>query len=907
MTPGSDRQDYQRLLPYSLEARLLGVLARVTGFALLILAIGLGLSLMSWSVTDPSLTHTTGGRASNFLGPVGAVLSDLILQILGLASLLVLLAPMFWGVELITSERISSFKAKGAFYPLSILLMAGALSAVPAADAWPLHHGYGGILGDVVCRVAVSVFSLLNPDRAYLASGLLMSLTGASALSRSVGFELRQLMKAMTAQLKFREKADSWHQNLKAEAQRLAAGGFAAGASGSTPQPAYATIDEPHKSASLNSAQKRSWFAGRRADPMAFVKDDLDDLGVDASDTEADADDADDADQAHRSEPHWSAPVAGAAGGASMAGVFDQLSRLRPGSRDDDDDDDIETDGRPSSRSIAKRFAPFAVVASAPEPAEPSALPPKQLKMPFSGSSTRSKQAAQPVPKKPIGPKAPPINLLKRPLASKQAPELTQTALRGNARLLEDVLADYGVKGTMRDIRPGPVVTLFEFEPVRGTKSSRVIALADDIARSMSTTSVRAAVVSGRNAIGIELPNIKREPVLLREMFDAEIYQKSQATLPLALGKSIGGEPVVVDLARMPHLLVAGTTGSGKSVGVNAMILSLLYRLGPSQCRMIMIDPKMLELSVYNGIPHLLTPVVTDPQKAVAALNWVVGEMEERYKRMSKLAVRNIEAFNQKVRDAAGRGEKLARTVQTGFDRATGQPKYERQEFDLEPMPFIVVVVDEFADLMIVAGKDIEQAVQRLAQMARAAGIHLIMATQRPSVDIITGTIKANFPTRISFKVASKIDSRTILNEQGAEQLLGQGDMLFSSGAGQASRVHGAFVSDEEVEAVARFLREQGEPQYIDGVTDVANAGTETAPDGSGRGDGEQDLFERAVAIVMRDRKASISYVQRRLSIGYNRAADLIERMEREGLVTQASATGKREILGGSWPSAGAA
>ena len=407
--------------------------------------------------------------------------------------------------------------------------------------------------------------------------------------------------------------------------------------------------------------------------------------------------------------------------------------------------------------------------------------------------------------------------------------------------MLQDVLADFGVRGEVKDIHPGPVVTLFEFEPARGIKSSRVIALADDIARSMSAESARVAVVPGRNAIGIELPNTRRETVFLREMFESDAFRSTDATLPLVLGKSINGTPVFTDLVRMPHLLVAGTTGSGKSVGVNAMILSLLHRLSPEQCRFLMIDPKMLELSVYNGIPHLLAPVVTDARKAVAALNWVVGEMEDRYRRMASISVRNIDVFNNRVR--AG-----------------------RHPGGLEPMPYIVVVVDEFADLMIVAGKEIEAAVQRLAQMARAAGIHLIMSTQRPSVDVITGTIKANFPTRISFKVASKIDSRTILNEQGAEQLLGQGDMLFSAGTGRTLRVHGPFVSDEEVESIATYLREQGEPRYIDGITDVVDGPADMAA-GPARS-GADDLYERAVAIVLADQKASTSYLQRRLGVG---------------------------------------
>ena len=487
--------------------------------------------------------------------------------------------------------------------------------------------------------------------------------------------------------------------------------------------------------------------------------------------------------------------------------------------------------------------------------------------------------------------------MLKRPPPTRPGSEISQTALKAHARMLEDTLADFGVKGEIKDAKTGPVVTLYELEPARGTKSSRVIGLADDIARSMSAMAVRVAVVPGRNVIGIELPNLKRETVYLRELIEAESFKVCDAKLPMTLGKTIGGAPIIADLARMPHLLVAGTTGSGKSVGVNAMILSLLYRLSPDQCRMIMIDPKMLELSVYNGIPHLLTPVVTDPQKAVAALNWVVTEMEERYKRMATLAVRNIDVFNNRVRNAQKTGERLIRTVQTGFDPKSGQAVYAKEELELEPMPYIVVVVDEFADLMAVAGKEIEFAVQRLAQMARAAGIHLIMATQRPSVDIITGTIKANFPTRISFKVTSKIDSRTILNEQGAEQLLGQGDMLYASGSGHVLRVHGPFVSDEEVESIATFLRQQGEPRYVAGITDGISE-IEPPEIGNRARSSEDDLYDRAVAIVLNDQKASISYIQRRLSIGYNRAADLIERMQRDAIVGPANHAGKRAILG---------
>ena len=516
--------------------------------------------------------------------------------------------------------------------------------------------------------------------------------------------------------------------------------------------------------------------------------------------------------------------------------------------------------------------------------------------------SRRERREAQPVlPVFSAGDyELPPLNLLAKPNTARRA-VISDEALEQNARMLENVLSDFNVRGEIINVRPGPVVTLYELEPAAGVKSSRVIGLADDIARSMSAVACRVAVVPGRNVIGIELPNQDREMVFLRELLGAGEYENSRGDLTLALGKGIGGEPVFADLARMPHLLIAGTTGSGKSVGINTMILSLLYRLAPDECKLILIDPKMLELSVYEGIPHLLAPVVTDPRKAVVALKWTVREMEERYRRMSKVGVRNIEGFNQRVIEAEENGEILSRTVHTGYDEESGEPVYETEELEYEEMPFIVVVIDEVADLMMVAGKDIEGMVQRLAQMARAAGIHLIMATQRPSVDVITGTIKANFPTRISFQVTSKIDSRTILGEQGAEQLLGQGDMLHMAGGGRLRRVHGAFVSDDEVEKIVKFLKKQGAPEYVQDVTEMREE--DGAADGGfdigGNTSSGDALYDRAVAIVLRDRKASTSYVQRRLQIGYNRAATLIEQMEEQGIISPANHAGKREILVG--------
>ncbi|MCT4656227.1 MAG: DNA translocase FtsK 4TM domain-containing protein [Cohaesibacter sp.] len=491
----------------------------------------------------------------------------------------------------------------------------------------------------------------------------------------------------------------------------------------------------------------------------------------------------------------------------------------------------------------------------------------------------------------------PPLSFLEEPKSLGPNAGLTADQLEHNARLLEGVLSDFGIRGEIIKVRPGPVVTLYELEPAPGIKSSRVIGLADDIARSMSAISARVAVVPGRNAIGIELPNARRETVYLRGMLSSPEFEKSKAKLPICLGKNISGDPVVVDLARMPHVLVAGTTGSGKSVSINTTIMSLLYRHSPEQCRLIMIDPKMLELSIYDGIPHLLTPVVTDPSKAVVALKWAVREMEQRYKNMSKMGVRNIDGFNNRVRQSLAKGEAVTRTIQTGFDPETGDPIYEQEELNLEPMPYIVIIVDEMADLMMVAGKDIEGAIQRLAQMARAAGIHLIMATQRPSVDVITGTIKATFPTRMSFQVTSKIDSRTILGEMGAEQLLGMGDMLYMAGGGRTQRVHGPFVADEEVEEVVRHLKLQGVPDYLEAVTEDSEEEEAGAGSGKGGSGEEGSLYDKAVDIVLRDRKASTSYIQRRLSIGYNRAATLIEQMEQEGVISPANHAGKREIL----------
>lgn len=998
----------QRLLPAALEDRLVGWFGRTSGIAILAVSGALWAALITWSFTDPSLTHATGGSAKNALGVPGAIVSDLMLQTLGLGAVLAILAPMLWALELITSERVRDFKPKATFYPLSVLIFAGALSALPVAASWPLNHGYGGILGDMIYRLGSGLFGVVNADRGGLAAGVVLFASGFAALFNSIGVELKDLADAVTRMR--RPKSDaavadsgssrfeptleplgtssdpidsaaaaprSWFAAVfkrrdKPSASPHAGDGFAVSGAVSgylpggngplasayadprlgggypsngshewqalSPHPAYqyqlARQSLVHggypQSGYTESGYTESGYSGSGYSESGYSGSGYSEAGYSESGyTEAGYPNAGFGQLGHggpghvdsgAAHPHFPSalyaphsnrsqhgfpssgtesrhlpegpqpPAATSAVGrkpsphhqaapSNSASATNSPGRHEPSF-------DARTDA--ASRAIAERFAPGASAAHA----SPSAHAPdsgKQGSRKFGpgllgGISFRR---TDPVYKRPS------LNLLKRPAPQRPGADFTPAMQRGTARLLEDVLGDFGVKGEIKDIKPGPVVTLFEFEPARGTKSSRVIGLADDIARSMSATAVRAAVVPGRNAIGIELPNARRETVLLREILETEAFRGSDGILPITLGKSIGGEPVVADLARMPHLLVAGTTGSGKSVGVNTMILSLLFRHTPEDCRFLMIDPKMLELSVYNGIPHLLTPVVTDPLKAIAALNWAVREMEERYKRMSQLSVRNIDVFNNRVRNAKKRGELMSRSVQTGFDKKTGQAIYESETLALEPLPYIVIVVDEFADLMVAAGKDLEIAVQRLAQMARAAGIHLIMATQRPSVDIITGTIKANFPTRLSFRVASRIDSRTILNEQGAEQLLGQGDMLLSGGAGQLTRIHGPFVSDDEVEAIVASLRAVGEPRYVD----ILGQHAPRAAVPAGRTDGDDDLYEKAVAIVLRDRKASTSYLQRRLAIGYNRAADLIERMERQGIITPAAGSARRDVL----------
>jgi S-DNA-T family DNA segregation ATPase FtsK/SpoIIIE len=762
--------------------RLMRILAlRGAGLALLLAAAAALVALLTYSADDASLNNANLRDITNWLGPLGAVAADLLLQIFGLAAL-AFLAPLFvWGARGLAGKTLKYAMWRLVAWPLGTVTMAAGLGLLPRPASLPA--GSGGMIG--------------------------IAATGLSAHAAQI----------------WQTPALAWALPLGLLIVSL---------------------------------------------PLAFLATGL------------------------RFMPIVRGIMNLPAGAAWLVGLV-RKPNFSFAHHDDDDDHEYEDEDE------------GAYHLDADEPAKPGSVAANRLAERQNSRVRRDAKVAAPkrADKQPALNLAsgeyqlPALGLLTEPPPVRDTHTLSDEALEENARMLEAVLTDFGVKGRITAVRPGPVVTLYEFEPAAGVKSSRVISLSDDVARSMSAVAARIATISGRNVIGIELPNQFRETVYLREMFASSDYEKARAPLTLALGKTIGGEPVMADLAKMPHLLVAGTTGSGKSVGLNTMILSLLYRMSPQQCRLIMIDPKMLELSVYDGIPHLLSPVVTDPRKAIVALKWAVREMEDRYRKMSKMGVRGVEAFNERVKKAKDKGEVLKRTVQTGFDSETGKPVYEDENLEFEALPYIVVVVDEVADLMMVSGKEIEGAVQRLAQMARAAGIHLIAATQRPSVDVITGTIKANFPTRISFQVTSKIDSRTILGEQGAEQLLGQGDMLYMAAGGRIKRIHGPFVSDHEVEDVVRFLKSQGQPEYLDAVTEEPDEESDDpyALMGGGNRDSGDDLYDKALAVVARDKKASTSYIQRRLQIGYNRAASLIERMEQDGVVSSPNHKGVREVL----------
>ena len=925
-----------------LRRRMMEIVGVATaGFGLMLM-----MALFTYSPGDPSLNHATARAPNNLLGLPGAYISDLLLQTFGLAIILAPVAFITWGVRMVRTHHLGFFGLRLSLLLLALLMMSVACVGLGDVGGAATHAGPGGLVGLalvgrfrelVLTHSSGGALTLIEPVCAALAFIAMAPALGMNRTDLPLIFRILRAPFLWTV-LGVRAAIGLWRgkpQKLEEENEPPA------------PHIGYAEIPGEIDASQYDPARFENRYEQIPEEGTAMPA--RESLMVDApyAPIERPADDIPAAPDGLRMH----SPVLDEAAPArAQERTF--LSRLTGGLRIEPFMRRSASASVPAAERIEPGFGGHEVAPSpqqyrqpvadeefeapphavAPPPSSPPAVVEEEIdeqadENPFTPDNALDLDqpavaVAQPavkiVPRKTAvaqGKRAakagqreldlrageyklPPLDILSLPSRVNAQPKIDEEALEQNARLLETVLDDFGVKGQIVKVRPGPVVTLYELEPAPGTKSSRVIGLADDIARSMSAVSARVATVPGRNVIGIELPNAKRETVFLRELLSTKHYEDGRLALPLALGKDIGGDSVIADLARMPHLLIGGTTGSGKSVAVNTMILSLLYRLTPNQCRFIMIDPKMLELSVYQDIPHLLTPVVTEPRKAIVALKWVVREMEDRYRAMSAVAVRNIAGYNEKLLETARKGGVLTRKVQTGIDPETRKPTFEDEEMDLRPLPFIVVIIDEMADLMLVAGKEIEATVQRLAQMARAAGIHVVMATQRPSVDVITGTIKANFPTRISFQVTSKIDSRTILGEQGGEQLLGQGDMLYMAGGGKIARVHGPFVSDGEVEEVVRHLRAQGAPAYIDSVTDDP----ESEAEGSGLpGDGEEgesdQLYDQAIALVARERKCSTSFIQRYLQIGYNRAARIVERMEREGVVSSANHVGKREVL----------
>ncbi len=817
-------------------------LGAIIGLAALAVAAVIAASLATWTVDDPSLSHATDRAIRNVLGFPGSIVSDLLTQLFGLAASLLLAPPVVWAWRAVFALPTRLSRLTAATWIAGSLATALALATLPVPYTWPLPTGLGGAIGDLLLAVPAFFIGAEPAGFSALVTGVIVAALATAAMLHACGL--------------------IWQGDVAADDDD--------------------EVPEVQPARRVVAVQPEIDEDEDYDDPDALAAEDYDE-----------ADEADDRPtrlglvigmaghlllrllgglrrrfvrrNAIAAEDIWSDDVYGAGTRVEprLGGLDDDIMWAEPTVDADDETDDFAGDDEPAP---TRRVTP---PAPKPKPARRAGR--------RSAASDRFE--------------LPPLALLAEPKGADKKTTVNLAALEQNARVLEGVLDDFGVRGEIVNVRPGPVVTLYELEPAPGIKSARVIGLADDIARSMSAISCRVAVIPGKNAIGIELPNPRRETVLLRELLASQDFEQSKARIGLCLGKTIGGEPVIVDLARMPHLLVAGTTGSGKSVSINTMILSLLYRLTPEECRMIMIDPKMLELSTYDGIPHLLTPVVTDPKQAVVALKWTVREMEDRYRKMSKLGVRNIDGFNLRLAQARSKRETLTRTVQTGFDPDTGQAIYEQEELTLEPMPFIVVVIDEMADLMMVAGKDIEGTVQRLAQMARAAGIHVIMATQRPSVDVITGTIKANFPTRISFQVTSKIDSRTILNEQGAEQLLGQGDMLYMAGGGRIQRVHGPFVSDQEVEEVVAHLKAQGTPEYLHAITVDED---EEGGAGGGGDSGGEDEFERSLRPRRRHRAA------RPQGFDQLHSAPPVDRLQPRCLAHRADGAGRRHQPGQS-------
>lgn len=896
----------------------------MVGLALAGAGVALLIAIFTFNNADPSLNHATGVAPNNLMGLPGAYVSDLLLQTFGLAIVLVPVAFITWGVRMVRTHHLGFFGLRLSLLLLALLMMSVGCVGLGDVGGAATHSGAGGLVGlALVSRFRDIVLThssggslpLIEPACAALAFIAMAPALGMNRTDLPLIFRILRAPFVWSVWL-VRAGIGLWRgkpQLIDEEAE--------------LPSPSVGYAEIPGE---IDASQYDPAHFTQPVEPIpeeGVALPPRDSLMVDAPYAPIERE-APEIPQAP--EPMQSIQAAAVQEPESIRErtLFDRLAglriepilgRLRPAAPVPQAEPDgtyaaSEPQALESSVAEAERAAdvpmeegtdenPFTPDALDIEPGPSAAAAPAGVRIvPRKSAAAQGKRAARAGQRElDLGGgeyHLPPLDLLSLPSRVQIETKIDEAALEQNARLLETVLDDFGVKGQIVKVRPGPVVTLYELEPAPGTKASRVIGLADDIARSMSAVSARVATVPGRNVIGIELPNARRETVFLRELLSTKHYEDGRLGLPLALGKDIGGDPVIADLARMPHLLIGGTTGSGKSVAVNTMILSLLYRLPPDRCRFIMIDPKMLELSVYQDIPHLLTPVVTEPRKAIVALKWVVREMEDRYRAMSAQGVRNIAGYNEKLGEARKKGVPLTRKIQTGVDPETRRPVFEEEEVDTNPLPFIVVIIDEMADLMLVAGKEIEAAVQRLAQMARAAGIHVIMATQRPSVDVITGTIKANFPTRISFQVTSKIDSRTILGEQGGEQLLGQGDMLYMAGGGKIARVHGPFVSDSEVEEVVRHLRAQGMPVYIDSVTDDPEGedGVDGLPGDGEEGESDQ-LYDQAIALVARERKCSTSFVQRYLQIGYNRAARIVERMEREGVVTAANHVGKREVL----------
>jgi S-DNA-T family DNA segregation ATPase FtsK/SpoIIIE len=896
-----------------------------------ILLIGIGIMaaamLASFSPEDPSWMSATDAPVRNWLGPLGASIAAPTIMIIGLASWGIAAGFFVWGLRFALHHGAERVLSRIIFLPIAIAVFAIYAATLTPGAGWEQNYGMGGLFGDTVAGVLLNILPMSGGvGIKVLSLGFGLGLVAISAFV--LGFTRVEIFRfgyfLVVGVILSYAQVRTWLA--RGATGTIAAAGAVKAHSAERREARLHQEDPSHEDEPAVAAIFRHEYA---ADPEVIepVVERPKAGGLRGLMSSITGRSQEDMPEPELMSQSYEGPVADSGGDDRIRAKIAQAiqSRVRKDGpmiaegADHAPLADAPTGFHPVepplmraaqpvvqddySEPLIEEAAPVRRVAPQPIPMPETKKVVQHTPVKKTQPSRRAQAEVQPSLK--FDEKAaefdlPPLSLL-RSATSIERHHLSDEALEENARMLESVLDDYGVKGEIVSVRPGPVVTMYELEPAAGVKASRVIGLSDDIARSMSALSARVSTVPGRSVIGIELPNAQREMVVLREILASRDFGDSNMRLPLALGKDIGGAAIVANLAKMPHLLIAGTTGSGKSVAINTMILSLLYKLTPDECRMIMIDPKMLELSVYDGIPHLLSPVVTDPKKAVVALKWVVGEMEDRYRKMSKMGVRNIEGYNGRVRDALAKGEMFSRTVQTGFAEETGDPIFETEEFAPEVLPYIVVVVDEMADLMMVAGKEIEACIQRLAQMARASGIHLIMATQRPSVDVITGTIKANFPTRISFQVTSKIDSRTILGEQGAEQLLGMGDMLYMAGGAKITRVHGPFCSDEEVEEIVNHLKAYGPPDYVGGVVDGPDDDKSNDIDLvlglGGNTDSEDALYDTAVQIVIRDRKCSTSYIQRKLAIGYNKAARLVEQMEDQGLVSPANHVGKREIL----------